>query len=761
MARRTRATGLTERAEDIPSSKTPPALDQLDGLLPSKLRTPTALRQHVFRTELVQRLKHSRERPLVVVSAAPGYGKTTVLAQWASRSRRPFAWVSLDAGDNDPVVLLSYIATALDRIEPLQSPVLEAFRSPSASVEGRLLPYLGSALGGIDASFVLVLDNVQALQNRRCVDAVEALIDNIPGGSQLVLSGQVERSRRVGALRAHGQVLELGPSDLRMDEGAAAELLAEAGVDLTEVQVADLCERTEGWPGGLYLAALSIREGGTSIASFRGDDRWVTDYLREELLSSLDDDQRRFLTRTSLLDEMCGALCDVILEAEGSARTLESLERSNLFVIPLDSNRNWYRYHQLFRELLRAELERSEPDAVADLLGRASDWCDANDRVHEAVGYARAAGDVTRVGKLVERRGQREYQLGHATTVEGWLSWLEQRDALETVPQTAALGAWFMAIRGRPGDAERWADAAERGAQGRVAGNGVASIEPWLAVIRAARCRRGLEAMAADAELAERRFPKGSASWATAAIFLAISRLLDGDAERADDLFADIADSAQAVEAWGAASVALAERGMIAANGDSWPEAESLHEQAEAAVRRSGMEDYPPNAVVYALGSRVAAHRREGSRAEGLLARAQRLRPQLTHALLPFAIQVRLELARAYAALADTAGARTVLREANGLIRRGMGLGSLEEGAREIDASLESARAEAPGSSTLTTAELRLLPLLPTHLSFREIGDRLYLSRHTVKSQAMSLYRKLDVSSRNGAVERAKKLGLL
>ena len=546
-----------------------------------------------------------------------------------------------------------------------------------------------------------------------------------------------------------------------MDASEAAELLAGVGVELADPALDELVKKTEGWPAGLYLAALSIRDGNGSVASFGGDDSFVTDYLRDELLAGLPQDTLSFLTRTAMLDEMCGDLCDFTLDSDGSAVTLESLERSNLFVVPLDQQREWFRYHNLFRDLLRGELERAEPEVIPELLGRAADWCDLNERPDQAVSYAQAAEDVDRVTRLVTDRAQREYQLGRAVTVERWLVWLEEHAALETVPLVAVLGAWFSGLRGEPGQSERWADAAERGAAELAAGNGSIEIQGWLALLRAAHCERGVERMRADAELAEPSFPRGSASWISAAIFVAISRLLGGDPDVASDMLEDIAEAAPAVEAWNAVSLSLAERGVLAANRGDWPEAEALSEEAEQTVRRSGMSEYPTNALAYALAARVAAHRREEDRAEGFLAHASRLRPRLTYALLVLSVQVRLELASAYVALADIAGARTLLREADGLMRRGSDFGSLEDQARELHEQLESVRADVPGASTLTTAELRLLPYLPTHLSFREIGESLYISRHTVKSEAMSIYRKLDVTSRNAAVERARTLGLL
>ena len=759
MTTQTRAKGNAERVGGVSKSGGASDPGRFE-LLESKLAPPQLLDGSILRSTLVETLEDSAERRVVLVSAAPGYGKTTALAQWMQRSSRPIGWINLDERDNDPVVLLSYVATALDRIEELSQDTFEALSSATASVDGLVFPRLGSALAGMKTPFVLVLDDAHDIRDPQCLDAIDLLVDHLPGGSQLVLSGQVQPSRRVGALRAHGQLLELGPKQLRMDKAEASDLLAGAGVELGDDDLIALVEKTEGWPGGLYLAALSIREAGGTVASFGGDDRLVTDYLRDELLAGMPREQLGFLTAVSPLDEMCGDLCDSVLGTNGSAATLESLERSNLFVVPLDQRREWFRFHRLFGDLLRTELDRNPDKSAPELLGRASDWCAENERPDDAMRYAQAAEDTSRVAGLVAGRVQQEYALGRAATVDGWLSWLEERDALTAVPLVAALGSWFSALRGNPGQAERWANAAEAAPEG-VAGNGASSIEPWLALLRAARSDRGIERMQADAALAAASVPVKGPWWPSAASLLALAYLLNGESDRADDLFADIAESAPAAEAWNAFALALAQRGILAADRGQWPEAEAFATEASQVVRRADIGEYPPNALVDALCARVAAHRGEPDLARESLTRAQRLRPQLTHALLAFSVQTRLELAAAYISLADTAGARTVLREADGLMRRGMGFGSLEDRARELHASLKSAHVDAPGSSSLTSAELRLLPYLPTHLSFREIGERLYLSRHTIKSEAMAIYRKLDVTSRNDAVERARTLGLL
>ena len=253
------------------------------------------------------------------------------------------------------------------------------------------------------------------------------------------------------APRAQGLALEIGPDDLRMDQSEASQLLGAAGVDLPDEEIAELTEHTEGWSAGLYLAALSIRARGVKAkgaATFSGSDRLVSDYLRSELLAHLSPDDFRFLTRTAVLEWMSAPLCDAVLETSGTAAILESLERSNLFLVPLDRSGDTYRYHHLFQELLRSDLARAEPDLVPPLLVRASAWCEANGQPEAAIRYAQEAGDVDRVARLFERSAHLAYQSGRFATVERWLQWLDAHGAVERNAAVAVLGALD---RRRPG----------------------------------------------------------------------------------------------------------------------------------------------------------------------------------------------------------------------------------------------------------------------------------------------------------------------
>ena len=718
----------------------------------------------MLRGELVSLLEGSGAAPIVFVSAGPGWGKTTLLAQWASRSQRPFAWISVDERDNDPVVLLTYVAVALDRVSPLDPSVFEALASPGVSVEATVVPRLGAALGTVDRQLVLVLDDLHLIDNQACLDAVAALARHVAEGSQVALSARGRPALPLAALQARGLALEIGPDELRLDEAEARQLLSAAGVDLPDERIAELTEQTEGWSAGLYLAALSIRAQGSDAngaAALSGSDRLVSDYLQSELLAHLSPDDLRFLTRTAVLEWMSGPLCDAILEDGGSAAILESMARSNLFLVALDGNGESYRYHHLFQELLRSELARAEPDLVPRLLARATDWCEANGKPEMAIGYAQAAGDVDRVAGLVELCAQPAYQSGRVATAERWLAWLEAHEAVERHAAVAVLGALVAAVQGRPAETERWADAAERGSYDGTLPDGSPSIDSWLALLSALRCRTDVATMRADAELAIRTLSRRSQFWPTALLLLAIAQLLAGEVDRADDLLADVAEEGLELGAPEAVAVALGERAAIAIGGGAWVQAEELVDRAVLVIHRSRITEYPTSGFVYAVAARVALHRGETPHAHGLLARAQRLRPRLTYALPHLSIQTRLELARSYLTIADPGGARTMLREADGLLRRQPELGTLPSQVEELRESLRTMGARAPGASTLTTAELRLIPYLATHLTFREIGERLYLSPHTVKSHAMAVYRKINVTSRSGAVERARDLGLL
>ena len=734
-------------------------------LLASKLRRPMARPGGVRRSLLIERLARGDPCPIVSVVAPAGYGKTTLLAQWAERNGQAFAWVSVEEPDNDPKVLLRYVAEALDAVEPIGERVFAALASPVSSVPGSVVPRLGSAFSSMTSPVALILDDVHALHNSECRAALSVLADHVPGGSRLVLAGRAEPPLRVARLRAEGRILEIGPGDLSMTQSEASSLLRNADLALGEDDVAELHRRTEGWPTGLYLAALYLKEGGplaSAAVSFGGDDRLVSEYMESEILARISRRQRVFLTRTAALERMSGPLCEAVLDLPGSAVTLANLARSNVLLVPLDRRGEWYRYHRLFRDMLLAELERLEPGVVPVLQRRAAGWCLANGLPEEALEYSIAAGDVDTAAGLVEKLAVPAQRQGRVTTILGWFRWLEDRGGIEEHPMVAVMASILAAMTGRPADAERLAGAVDRWQYGNPARRDDPAAEAWAALLRAVLCRSGARQMRADADEAVRRFAAGSFRTPTPALVQGIARVLSGDLDGGD---ASLEDALSVGEEAGAPedfASALCERSLVAMARGEWGQAEVLADQAGTVLRRAGIEESFATPLVCAVQARAAIHRGDVPAARRQLVTAQRLRYLLTYALPYFAVQARIELIRVHVALADLAGARTLMREVDELLKRRPGLGTLAGEAQALGALLAAERGPiASGASALTAAELRLLPVLATHLSLPQIAEEMFLSRHTIKSQAYSLYRKLGASSRSQAVTRARELGLL
>jgi LuxR family maltose regulon positive regulatory protein len=735
-------------------------------LVASKVRRPVMRPGTVPRSQLIERLRRNDPCPIVTVVAPPGYGKTTLLSQWAERNGQAFAWVSVDEADNDPKVLLSYVAESLDAVEPIGGRVFDALASPASSVPGSVVPRLGSAFSAMTSSVALVLDDVHVLRNRECRSALSVLADHVPAGSRLVLAGRAEPPLRIARLRAEGKILEIGPGDLSLTPEEASSLLRNVHLTLGQDDVAELHRRTEGWPVGLYLAALYLRAGGAlglAAASFGGDDRFVSDYMESEFFARISRRQRAFLTRTAVLERMSGPFCDAVLGQRGSAATLAELARSNLLLVPLDRRGEWYRYHRLFRDMLLAELHRLEPDLMPGLNRRAAQWHERNGAPGEALGYWMQAGEPDAAARLVGTLTFPAYQGGRVATVERWFGWLEDHGAMEDYPAVAVMAAMVHALTGKPADAERRARIAEHAAAAVTSlPDGSPTIEPWLALLRAMLCRAGPDQMRADAELAAATMAAGS-FWRTASIlYLGLAHLMAGDPDKADVLFEDAAAEGHAAGGAIGACVALAERSLLAMANGAWDLAERHLGEARTVARAAKAEDYPPTTIMYAAAARMALHRADPSRAHAELTRAQRLRPALTYALPYLAVQSRIELARCHLALFDIAAARTLLREVEEILVRRPDLGVFAMQAEDLRTELSHVRVSAvPAASALTGAELRLLPMLSTHLSFPEIAEEMFLSPHTIKSEATSIYRKLGVSSRSHAVTRSRQLGLL
>jgi LuxR family maltose regulon positive regulatory protein len=449
-----------------------------------------------------------------------------------------------------------------------------------------------------------------------------------------------------------------------------------------------------------------------------------------------------------------------VLDRRGSAEVLESLERSNALLVALDRRREWYRYHHLFRDLLQAELERREAPLVPELHRRAAEWCEAHGLLDSAIDHARAGGDTARAARLVGALAQPAFASGRVDTVLGWIKWIERSASVERFPAVSVYAAVLFSQLGRAVEAERWAVAAARAPADLELEDG-STIGGMQAYLRVFQCRDGIEEMQRDIKEASDGLSPRSRLRASLLSAEGLALVCNGDYADAGPVFAHAYETAMHDGAVAAAGFALAERAFVAAQSNEWGDAEEMASEAVSFIETQHLEGYATSALAYTEVARAASHRGDVERAREFAARAIALRPLLTHAIPHVAVQTLLELARVYVALADAAGARAVLRQARDVLQQRPELGMLSKEHVELQTKLDTMRSGTVGASSLTTAELRLVPLLSTHLTFPEIGARLHVSRHTVKTQAISIYQKLGVSSRSEAIERMHEIGLL
>jgi LuxR family transcriptional regulator, maltose regulon positive regulatory protein len=463
-------------------------------------------------------------------------------------------------------------------------------------------------------------------------------------------------------------------------------------------------------------------------------------------------------TRGVLKHRLSGPLCDAVLQTGGSARKLEELERSNLNVVPLDRTREWYRYHHLLRDALRSELVRRDAVAIPRLHRRAAAWLEDNGEPVAAVDHALAAGDLDHAARLIAPLVLVLERTGRGATTRRWLDALGP-EAVEQRPELALAAGWFAALGGEDIVAQRWlAIAARRSAEGFPA-LGAASAASAVALLRATICPAGVAQMREDAEFVADSEELWGPWRPIAIVLLGFAHVLAGEDRRAEEVLAQGVREASRVDGHHIWAPALAQLALYALERGELSDADALARQArEQSVPATATAN---GAFVLVASARVAQRRGDSRRLAEYVAGVQLRRPQLTAARPWISSLTLLQLARVHVASGDSAGVRTILRDLNDLLRERPDLGIVGGVAERLAEQARALPITGAGATTLTPAELRLLPLLPTHLSFPEIGARLFLSRHTVKTQSTSIYRKLDVSSRGEAVVRARAVGLL
>ena len=735
-----------------------PEFNQL--LLDAKFSVPRPRPGTVSRGDLAETARSSVCR-LVAVTAPAGYGKSTFLAEWAAAEDRRVAWVSLDRFDDDPAVLLVSLASAYCRAGLGSADLVADMRGQVVSVLGRAAPRLVSEFRASPVPFVLMLDDLHELQSSGCHDVLGMVISAIPHGSQLATASRSEQPF-LPRLRALGDAVEFGAGDLALDAHAARQIFANAQVTLNHDLAAAVTEQTEGWPVGLHLAALIAKKNHSLEGGVTGADPYVADYLYREALIQQPEDIQQFLRRTAVLDQLSAPLCDAVLQTSAAAAHLRRIEEHGLFLTPLDRRREWYRYHALFREFLLGELGRTEPDVTMTLHRRAADWYEVNGSPELALEHLLHTDNWDRSVRLTAKLSMPTYMAGQLSTVQRWFAALGDAN-IARYPPLAVLACYASVFTADIPRAEQWAAVVDAASFDGEPTTGAASFDSNRAQLRAAMCANGPERMMADAAFSLAQEPAWS-PWRDSALWmLAEAHLLAGEFDEARAAFAEASAVAAGMSNWDTIPICEAHVAWLAMDRGEWQEAADRLKLALGTIDAHRLDDYVFSLPAFAGAARLSVHHGDVKEAHRQLTRAMRARPSATYLLPYLAVQLRLHLATVYLALAEPATVRQLLREIDDIVSRRPALGTLIDEVKEFRVALASAKAAVGAAAMLplTPAELRLLPYLQTHLTVDKIAERLFISSHTVKTQFRAIYRKLGVSSRNDAVQKATEVGLL
>ena len=734
----------------------------------SKLAIPVLRSQMVPRPRALEALAQVREAKLTLVSAPTGWGKSSLLAEWAAASGGPVAWVSLDPDDNDPLRFWRYVVAAVASVEPALAETAERrLGAPVVSIGEEILPVLVNDLADLSAPLVLVLDDYHVIVDTEIHEQLGYLLNRLPLNMHVVVAAQADPPLRLGRLRAMGDLAEVRGEQLRFTDEEAAVLFNDVhGLDLDATEIATVQQRIEGWVAGLNLAALSLKRGpdrGRVLDALPADDRFLVDYLWNEVVLSQPRSVRHFLMRTAILERLTGDLCDAVSERDDGKEMLRELERVNMFVVPLDPDRSWFRYHHLFRSLLLGQLERFAPDLIDDLHRRASTWYAAHDFMIEAIDHAITAGDVHYAADELEQRWVEFYSSGHATTLLSFIDRLPD-EAIVAHPVLALARAGVARALGQMDDVELWLQRAERAAPD-------APAPGWASTIAAGRGAVSLPVPARARRRAgcdRRRSPRGRAGDRHRDARVRDCAVFPGDADvlrrpglrRADAARLPERDPRRRAGRTPVLRDGLAGRGRRARR----------ERRFRRRTRQRSAAGGPPSATGGVPRDRAGAPG-AGVRAAGQ-GRARRRRGALRARRRAGSARRRQARVRARAGV-DGPAARASGRPA-GRRRRAAGrrdavpdlgdtaMGSLVRALALRSEADDPAAALATGDGeALTDAELRVLQLLPGDLTYREMAQHLYVSLNTVRTHALRVRRKLGASTRAEAVSQARARGLL
>jgi len=746
---------------------------------PAQAPTPAGART-VPRARLLRRLGGASSAAVVLLRAPAGYGKTTLLAQWAAADARPCAWVS---APDDPLALVAALARALDAVEPLAPATLAALTDAEA-LDRRLLDALDATLAVARRPLLLVLDDAHLARGAAAARVLALLAARAGRGIQIALGARAAPALPLARLRAENGVLELRARDLALDAHESALLLARACPALSTAEAVVLAARAEGWAAALALAARAFADPDRprEVVSFSGADRLLAAYVREQLLAELDPAVRELLLRSAPLGMLSGALCDALLARTGSGLVLRDLADGNLPLEPLDRAERRFRLHPLLAEALLAELRRGDGAWEPEAHRRASAWHARRHELAAAVDHAVAGGDAARVGALLWD-ALPAHALGAAPErLDGWLRALGATP-VATTPALSIAAALRAFARAQAGEAGRLAavaaDALERSraaatapaalapaqARSRAGGAASAALAPaqaraGVALVRAALAREGVAGMRADADAARAALADQPGWRALVSLLCGTAALLAGDAEAAQARLEEGSAHAGGVPL--VEALCLAQLALPALDGEQPEQAGGLARRALLRTERARLARQPLCALAHAVAAFADAQSGALEAARARLARSRQVLPAAAELPPWYEAELRFARARTLLRLSDAAGARAELARMSRAARRLPDAPLLHRWIEDAWARADAFAASAvQGPARLTLAELRVLRLLPSHFSLREIAARLHVSANTVKTQAHAVYRKLDVSSRSEAVARAREIGLV
>jgi LuxR family transcriptional regulator, maltose regulon positive regulatory protein len=728
----------------------------------SNLQVPWPRVQVVPRRSLVSALLQS-SAPLVLVSAPAGYGKTLTLVQWTQAEKRPSAWLQLDKADNDPVVLLTYLALALETFSALDPAVFDWLQESVTPIKSRILPSLEVTLAG-EEPFLLVLDDAHLLRSKVCWEILSFVIDHLPARAQLAISTREDPPLPLGRMRASGLLEEIRAAELALSRDEVGQLLRLRGRPVEDDTLEGVLSATEGWAAGAYLALLA-GEGRAPeewLPQIRGDEREIAEYLTGEVLERQPYRTQEFLLRTSILERFSAPLCQAVTGRSDAHLVMKHLARENLFVVALDDQEEWYRYHHLFATCLRAQLARQRPNEQVELHRAAAQWHHRHGDAEQAVVHWLAADDIEPAANLVASSCTRLIDTGQTETARRILAQFTDGQILGYPPLLLA-AAWVYGV-GAPHfanrrDCENIVQTACVIPMGDAPSyDGSASLRSGQAQLRAFMAPDGIARMLADAELSlALESDNPYRGWYMEACKLrGIALYLSGRPEEAiAPLRVEETKGEYPMSTGGPASEVVAFQSLIASDRGRWDEAEELEERAWRLAQRGSTEVEPYPSVLLAR-ARVLARRSDADLVDHL-ERVSRFLDEMPNlfdyeVLLGAVVLGEIELGRD-----DLAAAERWSERAQTVLRHYPDAGMLGPRAERLRLALQERRL----GLSVTAAEQRVLDLLPTELSVNDIGARLFISRNTMKSHMRSLYAKLGVHTRAQAVARARELGLL